>query len=261
MNLQPRITTNDSGPVKAFFYNLPFSLFFFLACTQLFAQSQAQLKKIDSLTVKLAKDSAHIYRFKMVRPYSSLDYHYAILRDAPVDLKGIQLGIRVFGKHKFGFGAYDMKNKAKQKVKSFEQNLDANQQLMLSYFTGFYKYSLVDHRFFELVVCGEAGGGKYDLTYFNIETDEKISHNADYILPTGTGLNLNLKPLRWVGISGMAGYRYMFGIAGRRINFNGLFYSYGVWIDLRQIYRDTRYYLGKKPVYRKNIREVLASNT
>ena len=224
-----------------------------------FAISQTKQQKIDSLTQKLSSDSTHIYRFKKLRPYSSIDYRYAALRTAPVDVKGAQLGVRLFEKHKIGLGAYDMFNKAKQKVKAFEQNTDANQILLLSYITVFYEYSILNKRFFELVLCAEAGGGKYDLTYFNVETDEKISHNSDYIMPTGGGLTLNLKPLKWIGVQGLAGYRYMYGIAGKRINFNGFFYSYGFWIDLRQIYRDSRYYLIKKPKYRKKIKQILNS--
>lgn len=215
---------------------------------------------IDSLTLKLAKDSTFIYRFKKVRPYFSIDYRNAALRTAPVDVEGAQLGVRLFDKHKVGIGGYDMANWAKQKVKAFEIEQNANQELKLWYFMAFYEYSVIDRRFFELTSSAEAGGGRYSLKYFNLETDEQKDYFSDYILPLGSGLTLNLKPLKWIGLSGTAGLRYMFGIAGKRINFNGIFYSYGIWIDLRQIYRDTRYYGFKKPKYRKKIKEITATN-
>jgi hypothetical protein len=48
----------------------------------------------------------------------------------------------------------------------------------------------------------------------------------------------------------MAGYR--FAIDGDpNLNFNGTYYGFGIWIDVRQIIRDLRYLNKKRQYHRK----------
>ena len=67
-----------------------------------------------------------------------------------------------------------------------------------------------------------------------------VNFNAP-ILPLGAGMQFVFKPLRWLGVFVAGGYRYVAKI-NFNLNFNGAYYSYGAWIDIRQIYRDIKYY-------------------
>lgn len=73
---------------------------------------------------------------------------------------------------------------------------------------------------------------------------------------SGLGPQIAIKPLPWIGIQGMAGYRFTFGTS-TNLNFNGFYYGYGLWLDLRQIIRDIRYYLIKKPKYKHEVSHLL----
>ena len=40
------------------------------------------------------------------------------------------------------------------------------------------------------------------------------------------------------------------------VNFSGAYYSYGVWVDLRQIYRDIKYYGITRKKYRRELKKL-----
>lgn len=46
----------------------------------IYGQNSLNQQRIDSLTTKFKKDSAHIYRFKKVRPYASLDNRNSFIK-------------------------------------------------------------------------------------------------------------------------------------------------------------------------------------
>jgi hypothetical protein len=72
----------------------------------------------------------------------------------------------------------------------------------------------------------------------------------------GAGLQLVLKPFRWIGFCAAGGYRY---VADKNVktNFNGLYYSYGLWLDVRQIYRDIKFYGVIKKAHKHAVHEIM----
>jgi hypothetical protein len=70
---------------------------------------------------------------------------------------------------------------------------------------------------------------------------------------------LAFKPTKWLGIIGMVGYRFT-SQKNANLNFNGFYYSYGAWFDVRQIIRDYKYYLVKKRQYKKQIAQLLLTS-
>src|SRR6202008_459186 len=121
--------------------NIPI-LILFLLCS-IIGTSQTLSK--DSLTVKFKRDSAHIYRFKVVRPFASLDNRKSFLRDAPIDVKGFQLGIILKEKHTVGFGLYGIQEHSRHVITDKnEQKIAAKRTLSLNYLTLFYQYVIVD---------------------------------------------------------------------------------------------------------------------
>ena len=221
--------------------------------SSLFAQkiTETQLQQCDSLRNKLKADSLHIYRFQKYRPYVNIDQRNSFIRNAPIKVNGIQLGTLVKEKHVIGLGGYAITTTSKQKVKiKMNKNIDVHRELDMNYLTFFYQYVAIDKRYFELDFQAEFGVGKFDLKLYDFKTNNLLISRSAGMLVSGVGPILVIKPLKWIGITGMAGYRFCFE-KNTNLNFNGVFYSYGVWLDIRQIIRDVDYHLVKKRRYRK----------
>ena len=234
-------------------------LFLMILHTVLFSQNQItkELKQIDSLTAQLKADSARIYRYQKYRPYINLDQRNSFIRNAPINVNGLQFGVLIKEKHVIGLGGYIITASSQQKIRTkTDKNIPANKVLNMDYGTFFYQYVALDKRFFEIDLQAELGGGVYDYKYYDITTNKQLADRSAKIIVGGLGPLLAFKPFKWIGIIGMIGYRFTFE-KNTNLNFNGIYYSYGVWLDVRQIIRDYNYYLVKKRKYRKQIYEVM----
>ena len=222
-----------------------------------FGQDNIKQHKIDSLIAKLHADSSHIYRFRKVRPFFSLDNRNSFVKDAPVNVQGVQLGLILKERHTVGFGIYAIRTSARQKLTSKnEKNISANRTLSLNYLTIFYQYAFLDRRYFELDLPLELGLGSYNVRITDAVTNKTIVDRKGGTVIVGGGIGCTVKPLKWFGISGSAGYRYDFD-NNPNVNFSGFFYSYGVWIGLGRIYRDVRYFGIKRKKCRRHIHYIL----
>ncbi len=200
----------------------------------LYGQNNSLQHKIDSLSFKFKKDSAHIYRFKVLRPFAAIDNRNSFIKDGPVNVKGIQAGVIIKEKHTVGFGLYSLQNNSRQSVDNKnENNVFAKRSLRLNYLTLFYQYVIIDKRFFELDLPLEVGLGGYHIRVEDTVVHKVITDKNGGTLLTSGGVNIILKPVKWIGISGTAGYRFAFD-KNPNVNFSGAYYSYGVWVDLME---------------------------
>lgn len=225
-----------------------------------FSNAQTGLNP-DSLKQKFQKDSAHIYRFKKVRPWLAIDERNSWIRNTkglqriPVTIDGLQLGVILKEKHTVGLGFYSMNATSQKPVKISDQNSKVTyQELVMRYSTLYYQYVIVNTRFFELDVPLEVGLGRYIYNLKDSAQTALLWREEGPIKLTGGGVRIILKPLKWIGVSGMAGFRIVGFNKRTNLNFNGAYYSYGVWVDLRQIYRDIKFYGFVRPKYRKKLK-------
>ncbi len=236
-------------------------LFFFLSVSIFYSQT-----RLDSLKLKFKKDSAHTYRFKKIRPWLAIDQRNSWIKNAKglqrisVTINGLQLGVIIKEKHTVGLGFYTMNGTSQKPVKiSDGDNKITYQELLLKYTMLNYQYVIVNTRFFELDLPLEVGIGRY---IYNLKDETQtvlLWREAGPVKLTGGGVTIVLKPLKWIGLRGMAGYRIVALNKRTNLNFNGFYYSYGVWIDLRQIYRDIKFYGFIRPKYRKKVKAISAS--
>jgi len=230
--------------------------------TILFAQTltpQNQHIK-DSLTAQLKADSTHIYRSQKYRPYINLDQRNSFIRKQSININGLQLGVLINDRHVFGFGGYVITSSSKSQVKTkTEKNISVNSNLNMDYGTFFYQYTIIDKRFWEFDIQSELGFGIYDYKFNDPNTNKLLAERKAGFLVGGIGPLLAFKPTKWLGIIGMVGYRFT-SEKNANLNFNGFYYSYGAWFDVRQIIRDYKFYLVKKRKYKKQIAQLLLSN-
>lgn len=220
--------------------------------------SPARQAALDSLKHHLASDSTWIYRFNIYRPFCTIDNRNSFISNAPVNLRGFQLGFRYKEVHVFGFGIYRITPFSQRIFKITNPNNEIiNRSLKLNYSTLFYKFRIYNSRFLEVHIPVEAGVGMARARNFDSIRQAVIKSEDIRIFPAGTGLQLILKPVKWAGLSTIGGYRLV-NEGSIKLNFNGWYYSFGLWLDLRQIYRDTKYYGFTKKRYRREVKKVMA---
>src|SRR6185437_8874503 len=189
----------------------------------------------DSLTTQLKADSTHIYRAQKYRPYINLDQRNSFIRNQSININGLQLGVLINDRHVFGLGGYIITSSSKAQVKTkTDKNASVNRTLNMDYGTFFYQYTIIDKRFWELDIQSELGLGTYDYKYYDINTNKQLAERNAGLLVGGIGPLLAFKPTKWLGIIGMVGYRFT-SEKNTNLNFNGFYYSYGAWFDVRQI--------------------------
>lgn len=235
---------------------------FFVALSLLFAfgynsytqTDSIRQHKIDSLTLKLQRDSLHTFRFKTLRPYGNIDNRNSFIKNRPANFNGYQLGVIVNEYHTFGIGFYRL-NSATRINSPVKEGYKLR---ALRYNTVFYEYMLVNKRYFEVDLPFELGYGSYQVRYTDSAAAIYDKNIYPSFLPLSAGIKFIGKPVRWIGLSVMVGYRYF--IEEKRIlDFNNLFFPLGIWIDFRQVYRDIKYYGVQKKRYRRAVKELVTN--
>jgi len=230
--------------------------FILLACTiQIsFAQPERSKKeKTDSLTKHLMEDSARIYRPRLAKPYLRLENRYSFINKKPVNLVGFLAGATFLEKHVVCAGYYILNRNVQKSIELIdENNIITREYVTLNYFVFSYQYVLFNKRFLQINIPVEIGYGIYD-THTTDSYDVFIKKSNGSIVPISTGLQFIFKPIKWIGISCVGGYRHAVQEKNISLNFTGFYYSFGIWVDARHITRWGRYQV-KKTKYRRDLK-------
>lgn len=233
-----------------------FALMFLITVIYVHAQNDAPLKqqRIDSLTTKFLKDSLHTYRYKIVRPYGNIDNRNSFLKNRASNFNGYQLGVIFDDYHTFGIGFYQL-NRATR----LNAPVKSGYQLRnLRYTTIFYEFMLVNGKYFEMDLPFEIGYGSYKALFTDSSDAVYNRPVSPSFLPLAGGVKFIGKPVRWIGVSVMIGYRYIFQEASI-LELNNLYFPFGIWVDLRQVYRDVKFYGFQRKRYRRAVRAIRES--
>lgn len=229
---------------------------FLLAGIYLHAQNDALRKqqRIDSLSTKLYNDSLHTYRYKKVRPYGNIDNRNSFLKNRTSNFNGYQLGVIFDEYHTFGLGFYQL-----NRVTRLNAPVKRGYELRnLRYTTVFYEFMLVNKKYFEMDLPFEIGYGRYRALFTDSSAAIFSQPVTPSFLPLAGGVKFIGKPVRWFGLSLMVGYRYIFQEESI-LELNNLYFPLGVWVDLRQIYRDIKFYGFQRKRYRRAVRFIRGS--
>jgi hypothetical protein len=218
------------------------------------------LSKKGSLYFQFLKDSTFVYRSKVFRPYADIDLYQTRLNDLKVNLNGFSLGIRYKNMHVLALAAHGVSLRDQKKVfNRFRDTAFVNERIQLRYISLLYQYTFINNRYIAIFIPSQLGVGRYMISIENDTRTQVIAKKSGNIIPGSVGTTLVLKPVKWVGISGTGGYRIALD-KNPNLSFSGLFYGYGIWLDIQQIIRDTKFYGIVKPRYRKRM-NALSSNT
>ena len=204
----------------------------------------------DSLARALQADSQRIYRKTLAKPFLRVENRNSFIIRQPVDFYGGLLGATLHDRHTIAVGYYFLENSRRREIVSERDPAVSQLFIRLAHFSFVYQYVLLNRRFIQVNVPIELGAGSYYArTKHNDEPGAR--HHSGLYMPINGGMQLIVKILPWIGLSGTGGYRYSTNDEVL-LRFNGLYYSYGVWVDARQVLRNHLYRRAKRR-YRQHL--------
>jgi hypothetical protein len=220
-------------------------LFFFLLLFPLLCPAQVRTRLNDSLAARLRKDSMHIYRNTLAKPFLKIENRNTFIIREPVDFYGFMLGATFWNRHTIAAGFYFLDEKSRRPV-AYRNEPGLTQQFMrFNYFNFAYQLVLLNRRYVQVNLPFEVGAGSYYARTTDSASGIAGRHYSGTVIPFSIGAQVIGKITRWIGVSGTIGYRYVQNNK-TLLQFNGLYYSYGVWVDARHLIRNFRYYRARK---------------
>lgn len=227
-------------------------VFFFLFLSFLFKTGYAQTKKARE---QFIKDSTYIMRVKLVRPQLRGDNRTVFLSGQPLNIRGFDAGVLLKEKLRLTLGYYSLND---DEIKFYTKTIDDveyRRRLRLDYGSLNTEFIYKNTRFFSLGMPLEFGFGKNELEYINKETDKSESKASGFLIMADFGLSFTFKPIRWVGLKAILGYKKTVFNQVKDFRLDGAFTSIGLNVDIREIVKDVQMYRLKKR-YRKNINSI-----
>lgn len=183
------------------------------------------------------KDSIHIMRVKLVRPQFRLDNRNFFYKNQTLNLSGFDVGVLLKDKLRLTLGYYSLSNN----LTAYEKIIDDvkyERQLKLQYGSLNTEIIYRNTRYLSLGMPLEFGFGSNALQYNNAETGAVNSRQLGFVIMSDFGLSATFKPIRWIGLKGIIGYRKTLFNQVKDFRFDGLFTSIGLNIDIREIVKD-----------------------
>lgn len=227
--------------------------FLLLASLAHFGQPAKEIRA-DSLRMKLAADSARIYRKTLAKLFLKLEDRYSFISNEHVNLFGLMSGITLHNHHTFFLGYFFMDPRRDSPI-SFE-GIKPNTQhyLDMRYFVFGYQYVVFTKRYWQLNMPLALGYGTYKVDVTD-DNNNHLSTRTGRVLPTNAGFQLIFRPIRWAGVSASGGYRYIGQKENTELSLRGWYYSFGIWLDGRYVTRYLRYGLRRRQ-YHKAMRRL-----
>ena len=186
----------------------------------------------------------------------SLDNRQSFVQASAVHIIGLNAGILLPNRRwRVGLGGYTLSRnysdlyvyqiKNGRRTKKVVDTLTP--QLDLTYFTPNVSYILFQRRWFEISLPVGFGLGRSHYTETN-QYDQLKTNTRGLFFPVEAGVNLLVKPFRWMGVSGSVGYRKSVLEIDYKEDFDGLYFSYRLNVFVGAIWRDWRAYrLQRRP--------------
>ena len=198
------------------------------------------------------KDSIKICTPKKIYPQLGLDNRKSFIRNSPVDIEGAYIGILYKSRYKFSVGYYQVDNEGHANKRIKDKQIITIRDLELYYTTFNFEYLAINRRYIKLGLPVDLGYGFSNISIYDENKSKLLYHSVGKFTPFSIGTELTIKPVRWVGITGLIGYRKILRRSEPRLDFDGVFYSYGISIDVKEIVKDIRLMLAKKR-YKKSL--------
>lgn len=197
------------------------------------------------------KDSTEIVKIKLVRPQLKFDNRINFYGDQGLPITGFDAGVLLSNRLRLTLGYYNMNNSIRNEA--YTRNDTAFGTLIhLEYGSINTELIYKDLRFFSLGMPLEIGAGTNTFRDKNITSGEVLATRSGALLFVNFGLSLTFKPMRFLGLKGIVGYRKIAFNQVKDFSFDGLFTSIGLNVDVHAITTDIKLFRLKKRYHRGN---------
>jgi hypothetical protein len=210
-----------------------------------FSQSQEEYQKFidDSIKITISKP---------VRPQFKFDTRTTVYEGQKVNMFGYDAGVLVKDKLRLTLGYYRIDD---QLPKHTEINLmEVRQSLFVRCGTINSELIYLQQRFFSLGFPLEVGLGYYRLKNISVLSGSEASRLEGIVAFSNFGLAGTFTPIRWFGLKAIVGYRKAVLSSNKQFDFNGIFSSIGLNMDMQEIVKDIKMYRLKKKYYKGNFK-------
>jgi hypothetical protein len=214
------------------------------ACNFLLAQQTMSYEQF-------VQDSLEIKRVKLVRPQFKFDNREAFVEGQAFSITGFDAGVLLKEKLRFTLGYYSMKGS----LKAFKKKIDTieyGRLIRLNYGSLNTELNYYDSRFFSLGMPLEIALGTNTFQNKNITENIVTATESGLVAFANFGVSGTFKPMRFIGLKGMFGYRKVIFNEIKDFNFDGFFTSIGLNFDFHEIISDIKMYRLKKRYKRGN---------
>jgi hypothetical protein len=242
-------------------------LFIFLFSVNCFSQQEQPGKKlnlIDSITKALSKldpkeqqkifkslqqdtaeagflrDSIKLVTPQLIRTEARIDSRASTFQGTQVNIYGYYLGVMIKAKLSLGAGYYRINTVLP--AQKIINGVNTNTSLIVN--CGSINSELIyfDRRFISLGFPLEFAFGQYDLTNTLADENTLINQQVKFLSFANFGLSGTFKPFKFIGLKLMAGYRKSIYPEEKTFEFNGVYSSLGLFIDVVDLRNNIRMY-------------------
>ncbi|PBQ32861.1 hypothetical protein CNR22_14125 [Sphingobacteriaceae bacterium] len=233
----------------------PFStkkiIFIFFSMLMFYSGADAQVKLSKKDKAKFVEDSMRIMRPRLVRPQFRLDNRNLFYQGQVLNVSGVDAGVLLKNKLRLCIGYYSLSNNLNSYEKTID-NVKYERSIKLQYGSINTEVIYKNTRYLSLGMPLEFAFGNNTLEYKNSETGELSTKKAGFVVSSDFGLSATFKPIRWIGLKGIVGYRKTLFNAVKDFRFDGLFTSIGLNVDVREIIKDIQMFSLKRKYKRGN---------
>ena len=187
------------------------------------------------------RDSLEIIRPPVVRPQFRFDNRNIFFGGQTLFVGGYDAGVLLADKLRVTVGYYSMKSD----ISTYKINIEGKQyerRLKLNYGTINTEFQYINRRFVSFGMPLEIGVGENSSRYKITPESMDFRTEKGIVVVTDFGLSGTFKPIRWIGIRAVVGYRETVVNQVQDFRFDGLFTSVGLNIDFREITKDFKMY-------------------
>ena len=182
----------------------------------------------------------------------TIDTRNSFIRDEAVNVYGASIGLKVSKRSHCGIGFYTLSEASKQmynaKTREGPIAKQVPAELSLYFISLYYRYQFLTLGKFDFSTPVELGLGRSKTSFLDANGALLVlpkfqNPNRAFFVPVQIGLNVHWRLLKWLTPKFSLGYRYtLYSFKGnianaRKVNYNGLYYSYGVAINFGILYR------------------------
>lgn len=213
-----------------------------LICTRCFSQLSEE---------QFVKDSIEITRVKLIRPQLKFDNRINFYGSQALPITGFDAGVLLSEKLRLTLGYYNMNNSLKNKA--YSKNDTAYGTLLhLEYGSINTELIYKDTRFFSLGMPLEIAAGMNTFRDKNITENKVLTTRTGALIFVNFGLSGTFKPMRFLGLKAIVGYRKVAYNQVKDFSFDGLFTSIGLNVDVHALTTEIRMFRLEKKYHHGN---------